>query len=137
MAKSFTANASAREIQNILVSTEGHEIIYVNVSKDARDAVGGHTPTTVLRQGLVLCKITSGPEINKYKEFDNSETDGSEDESTAVILEHDLEIDTVNGTVAAAYFKGTFARRLILAGSGIDYSNCQRLAFRDDHRDGF
>lgn len=137
MPKSFTANASVYEIDNLLVSTEGHQMIYVNVSKDARDAVGGHTPTTILRKGLILVKITSGAEAGKYKQFDSGASDGSEDGSTAVVLDQDLEIDTVNGTVASGYFHATLARRLILVGSGFDFADVQRLSFRDDHRDGF
>ncbi len=45
----------------------------VTVASTARDS--GNTPTTTLRKGLVMGKITAS---KKYAEYDDAETDGTE-----------------------------------------------------------
>ena len=134
---SFTSTPMVRTIHGLLARDGDNQDIKIHVAPSARDAVGGHTPTTILRQGLILCKLTSGANAGMYAQFNSGASDGSEDSSTAVILDFDLEVDTVEGNAAAAYMSGTFQRRLILVGSGFDYSLCQRLMFRDDNYDAF
>ncbi len=128
---------SHRQVSGILVSTLPYEKISVFVDAATRDAVGGHTPTTILREGLVLVKITSGASAGKYKHFDSGASDGSEESDTAVVLTADHEIDTTNGGLVSAYFKATLWRGKLLVGSGFDPSACQRLAYRDDMQEGF
>lgn len=109
-----------------------HEKLPVTLAASCRDAVGGHTPTTYLREGLVLVKITSGLDKGKYKHFDSSATDGSEDSSTAIILTADHNMDTTEGYEVTGYFKGTFNQARILVGAGFAYEDVQRLVFRND-----
>lgn len=65
--------------------------ITVTIDSSARDS--GATPTTKLRAGLVLGKITAS---GKYKEYDNAASDGSQ---TAVgILANDVLLIDAAGT---------------------------------------
>jgi hypothetical protein len=41
----------------------------------ARDALGGHTPTTTLRSGLVMGLVTA---TKKWKEYDDADADGTQ-----------------------------------------------------------
>lgn len=67
----------------------------ITIDEDARDA--GNTPTTTLRSGLVLGRIT---ESGKFKEYVSTNEDGSE---TAVcILRHEARVLDSDGTACDA-----------------------------------
>lgn len=135
MPKSVEVGASVREIRGLLMHPQ-HQKITVTLAASARDAVGGHTPTTYLREGLVLVKIKSGADAGKYKHFDSGATDGSEDSDTAVVLTADHDMDTAEGYEVTGYFDATLRADKILVGAGFDYSACQRLKLRTDAQDG-
>lgn len=57
----------------------------VTISSAARDS--GNTPTTTLRPGLIMGMVTA---TGKFKEYDNSDSDGTE---TAIgILKHQVKL---------------------------------------------
>ena len=72
--------------------------VALTVDSSARDS--GNTPTTTLRKGLVLGKVTA---TGKYKEYDNGVADGTE--TAAGIL--DDEVDLLDSTGAAADSQAT------------------------------
>lgn len=94
---------------------------------------------TYLPKGMVLVLVTdtADPDYGLYKEFKNDgaspPTNGQADESTAVVLQHDLDVADVNvgenKMKAAAYLAGTFKRDKVKVASAstFDYSKQQNL----------
>ena len=68
-------------------------LVGVTIAAEARDS--GNTPTTTLRRGLVVGKITAS---GKYAQYDNTATDGTGE--AAGILVH--EVDLLGPYAAAA-----------------------------------
>ncbi len=78
------------------LSAHGEETdVGITIVASAVDA--GNTPTTTLRKGLVLGKITAS---GKYKEYDPSASDGSETAALILVDEVDLLQDSVDGATA-------------------------------------
>jgi len=74
-------------------------VIGVTIDSAARDS--GNTPTTTLRKGLVLGKVTAS---GKYKEYDDAAIDGTE---TAVcILDDEVKVVDEDGNAADAAATG-------------------------------
>jgi len=65
----------------------------VTLVSSAVDA--GNTPTTTLRKGLVLGKVTAS---GKYKEYDPSAADGSETAVLILVDEADMLQDSTDGS---------------------------------------
>lgn len=135
MPSQVTVNPSVREIRGLLMHPD-HQKITVSLAPTTRDAVGGHSPSTYLREGLVLVKITSGTHTGKYKHFDSVATDGSQLSDSAVVLTADHDMDIVEGYEVTGYFEATLRADKILVGSGFVYGDVQRLKFRVDAQDG-
>lgn len=87
-------------------------------ASQAADAVGGHTPTTTLRAGLVLCRITSS---GLYAHFNSGALDGTQLPATAVILLKDIDLTRYgasNDIEAGVLVAGDVALPQLLVGSG-------------------
>ena len=65
----------------------------ITLASSAVDA--GNTPTTTLRKGLVLGKITA---TGKYKEYDPSASDGSETAALILVDQADMLQDSLDGS---------------------------------------
>ncbi len=90
-----------------------------------------NTPTTTLRKGLVLGKITA---TGKYKEYDTSASDGTE--TARVILDDEADLLDENATAvdteALGAFRGDFIASALIgldAGAKADLAQC---AFDED-----
>jgi len=101
----------------------------VVIDAAARDA--DNSPTTTLRKGLVLGKIT---ESGKYKEYDPSAVDGSA--TARVILDDQVDLLDESGspadTEALGAFRGDFIAAALIgldAGAKADLTQC---AFDED-----
>jgi len=103
--------------------------VAVVLDSTARDS--GNSPTTTLRKGLVLGKVTA---TGKYKEYDPSASDGTE--TARVILDDD--VDLLDESAAAAdteglgAFRGDFVASALIgldAGAKADLTQC---AFDED-----
>lgn len=78
------------------LSNHGRETdVGITIVSTARDS--GNSPTTKLRAGLVLGKITSG---GKYKQYDPSASDGSETAALILVDEVNVLQDSTDGTTA-------------------------------------
>lgn len=114
------------EVADDLLLSSNYVAKSVMIATAARDS--GSSPTTTLRKGLMLAKITAS---GKYAEFISTETDGTEDEEGAVILAYD--VDVSDGDVeATVYFQGMFRKnKVLLNGETFVWNDCQRLIIRD------
>jgi hypothetical protein len=116
------------ELRGVLASSHPHGRTQIRIDAGvAADAVGGHTPTTYLREGLILTKITAS---GMYGHFDNGASDGRQLPVSAVVLAHDVDLSewgSSEDVLASAYYFGVFYSNLLLVGSGFAYTNCQRL----------
>lgn len=106
---------------------KGEHFAYKNVVLDstARDAT--NTPTTTLRPGLVLGKITAS---GKYKQYDDSATDGSEVADLILNEQADLinkETNAAQDTQAQCIWHGRVSEAALL---GIDAAGKTDLAGR-------
>ena len=122
-----TVSADPSEIR---FTDHGREsTVAIVLDSTARDS--GNSPTTTLRKGLVLGKITA---TGKYMEYDPSASDGTE--TARVIL--DDEVDVLDESAAAADteglggFRGDFVASALIgldAGAKADLTQC---AFDED-----
>lgn len=122
-----TVSADPSEIR---FTDHGREsTVAIVLDSTARDSA--NTPTTTLRKGLVLGKITA---TGKYMEYDPSASDGTE--TARVIL--DDEVDVLDESAAAAdteglgAFRGDFVASALIgldAGAKADLTQC---AFDED-----
>jgi hypothetical protein len=95
----------------------------------AADAVGGHTPTTTLRQGLVLTRITAS---GLYAHFDSAAVDGRANEEHAVVLQYDLDLTrygSTNDIEAGVQYSGPVSLAQLLVGSGFVTADAKNLTF--------
>lgn len=111
-----------------LVQTDTFEQKGVAIDPAARDAAGGHTPTTTLRSGLVMGLVTA---TKKWKEYDNADADGTE--VARGILLHPVRLLDPFGAAAVSPISGA----IVLAGRvryaklfGIDANGKTDLATR-------
>lgn len=122
-----TVSADPSEIR---FTDHGREsTVAIVLDSTARDSA--NSPTTTLRKGLVLGKITA---TGKYMEYDPSASDGTE--AARVIL--DDEVDVLDESAAAAdteglgAFRGDFVASALIgldAGAKADLTQC---AFDED-----
>lgn len=110
----------------LLRSTRAYEPVSVTIDGTAADS--GNTPTTTLRKGLVLSKVTA---TDKYKQFDDGAADGTQLEAEAVVLAYDVDLAAGEDVIAQVYYSATLDEDLIiLNGATFVEANCQRLRFR-------
>ena len=69
--------------------------IGITIDQNARDA--GNTPTTTLRSGLVLGKVTSS---GRFKQYGDTNSDGSE--VAICVLKHEVRVIDSDGTACDA-----------------------------------
>lgn len=102
----YTRADSMPFVRDTLFSRTTGEPANINVvlASDTEDTT--NTPTTYLRRGLVLTKITSGADAGKYRHYDNTASDGTEDEETMVVLYRDIDISDGEDHHAAAVIEG-------------------------------
>ena len=122
-----TVSADPSEIR---FTDHGREsVIGIVIDSTALDS--GNSPTTTLRKGLVLGKVTA---TDKYKEYDPSASDGSE--TARVII--DDEVGLLDDTATAAdteglgAFRGDFVAGALIgldSGAKADLTQC---AFDED-----
>ena len=67
----------------------------VGITIDAAAVDAGNTPTTTLRKGLVLGKVTA---TGKYKQYDPNATDGTETAALILVDEVDMLQDSTDGS---------------------------------------
>lgn len=98
--------------------------VAIVIDSTARDA--DNTPTTTLRKGLVLGKVTA---TGKYKEYDSGASDGTE--TARVILDDEVvvldETGTAADTDAVGAFRGDFVASALIgldAGAKTDLTQC-------------
>ena len=97
----------------------------VIISSVARDS--GNTPTTVLREGLVLGEVTASGE---YREYNNTYTDGSQTADLILAEQVDLVDPETNAAVdspALCVYKGRVSNGALI---GIDANGRTDLAGR-------
>ncbi len=99
------------------------------VDSTARDSA--NTPTTTLRKGLVLGKVTA---TDKYMEYDSGASDGTE--TARVILDEEVNVLDEDGTAAdteaVGAFRGDFVASALIgldAAGKVDLAQC---AFDED-----
>ena len=117
-----TVSADPSEIR---FTDHGREsTVAVVLDSTARDS--GNTPTTTLRKGLVLGKVTA---TGKYKEYDSGASDGTE--TARVILDDEVvvldETGTAADTDAVGAFRGDFVASALIgldAGAKTDLTQC-------------
>ena len=103
--------------------------VAIVIDSTAEDA--DNTPTTTLRKGLVLGKVTA---TDKYKEYDSGASDGTE--TARVILDEEVSVLDEDGTAAdteaLGAFRGDFVASALIgldADSKVDLAQC---AFDED-----
>lgn len=120
---------------NGLLASRGSEIPKtIPIAASARWDGGTDLPKGMV---LVLVTDTADQDYGLYKEFKNDgtspPTNGQADESTAVVLQHDVDItDVAEGESkkhAAAYLEGVFKRDKVKVDSAstFDYSKQQNI----------
>lgn len=114
---------------DLLYSSEG--VIFDDVVLDSGCVDAQNSPTTYLRAGLVLGKLTA---TGLFTDYDYDALDGSEDEAEVVILAHDVEMDGVNDKQVTVYRAGQFKFDSLHFATAADKSNfektkVQRLQF--------
>ena len=122
-----TVSADPSEIR---FTDHGREsTVAIVLDSTAEDA--DNTPTTTLRKGLVLGKVTA---TGKYKEYDPSASDGTE--TARVILDDEVNLLDESGTAADTEglggFRGDFIADQLIgldAGAKADLTQC---AFDED-----
>jgi len=117
-----TVSADPSEIRFTDHGRESNAAIVIDST--ARDA--DNTPTTTLRKGLVLGKVTA---TGKYKEYDSEADDGTE--TARVILDDEVNVLDDTGTAAdtdaVGAFRGDFVASAIIgldAGAKADLTQC-------------
>src|SRR5512137_1267458 len=94
-----TQSADPSEIR---FTDHGREsVAAILIASTARDA--GNTPTTTLRKGLVLGRVTAS---GKYKEYDADAQDGTE--VARVILDDEVDLLDESGSAADTEALGAF-----------------------------
>lgn len=130
MTRTFLAQTVSLERYGFLASQR--EVLTAPVMINAAlavDGVGGHTPTSTLRSGLVLTRITA---TGLYAHFDSTAIDGRADESTAVILIKDIDLTkygTTNNIEAGVVVAGDISFAQLFVGSGFVQADCNHLVF--------
>lgn len=124
--KIMKGQANQTEKRGVLASSTHYGTTHVQIDASvARDAVGGHTPDTYLREGLILTKISAN---GMYAHFDSAAIDGRQLPVSAVVLAHDVDVlDAQEDPIVSVYHYGVFYENLLLVGAGFSYTNCQRL----------
>jgi len=122
-----TVSADPSEIR---FTDHGREsAVAIVLDSTARDS--GNSPTTTLRKGLVLGKVTAD---GTYKEYDPSAADGTE--TARVILDDEVDLLDENGDAAdtdgLGAFRGDFVADALIgldSGAKADLTQC---AFDED-----
>ena len=109
----------------ILASTSNkvEKGISIDVASAKHPTQGGN----YLPAGTVMTKLDGTEE---YKHYEDGASDGSEDESTAVVLKHDVDLDewTDEGAApATAYLEATVKADKVVVDSNFDWSKQQNL----------
>jgi len=114
--------SNERDVMAMLFAPETVQRISVQIVSTATDA--GNSPTTVLRPGLILGRITSS---GKYTTWSASATDGSQ-VAECVLLEEVNMLDPATAAAADRYWSAAASGRL-KAGSliNLDYTNRAQL----------
>jgi hypothetical protein len=117
------------ERRGVLASQYPHTMIHITLDvTTALDNVGGHTPTSYLREGLILTRITAN---GQYGRYDAGATDGRQLFANAVVLEHDVDMSVYNADLpVAAIESGVLIQDRLLFNGTPDFGLCQRLIRR-------
>lgn len=104
-------------------------VIAAVIDAAARD--DGNSPTTTLRKGLVLGKVTA---TGKYKEYDPSASDGTETARLILDDEVDLldEAGSAADTEALGAFRGDFIASLLVGLDVAAKADLTQCAFDED-----
>lgn len=102
--------------QSWLLEHRTMQVKGVGIDPAARDAVGGHTPETDLRSGLVMGQVTAS---KLWKEYDDGDSDGTE--VAKGVLLHPLRLldpfgGALTGLIVAAVVIGARVRESLLLG---------------------
>lgn len=130
MARTFLAEAVSIERYGFLASQR--EVLTGTVMIDASqaaDAVGGHSPTSTLRAGLILTRITAS---GLYAHFNSSATDGTQLPASAVVLLKDIDLTkygSTNDIEAGVLIAGDVSLAQLLVGSGFTPASAGNLVF--------
>lgn len=100
MAGYTTRDFAPGYVDDLLHRAEDRMPEVITIDADALDA-GNVGNTSVLRKGLVLCKVTL---TGKYVPYSSVGADGSENEATAVVLAFDTRMDGEDDKLSTAYF---------------------------------
>lgn len=115
---------------DILARIGDEEAVEVMIDKTARDA--GNDTTTTLRPGLVLGEIQDGSaKDGRYKEFDETATDGTQLSSDVVVLTHQVKDIDKGKKLATVFRQGTLKTKSLINGEDVDWSSCQRFTLSD------
>jgi hypothetical protein len=130
MARTNTAEAVSIERYGVVPNQNerGTCTVFIDASV-AADAVGGHTPTTTLRAGLVLTRISAS---GLYAHFDSSAVDGRANEEHAVVLQYDIDLTrygSSNDIEAGVQYSGPVSLAQLLVGSGFVTADAKNLTF--------
>lgn len=122
-----TGTGTSPEVDHaILASTSVKVEKEVSITTAARDPNGGGT---LLPAGTILTKITSGGDSGLYKEYEDGASDGSQNEGTAVALQHPVDVDDhTNKTVATVYSEATLKADEVNVDTNFDWSAQQNLS---------
>lgn len=130
MARTFTAEAVSIERYGFMASQRDYLTGTVMIDASvAADGVGSHTPTTTLRAGLILTRISAS---GLYAHFDSSAVDGRANEANAVILIHDIDLTkygSSNDIEAGVLVAGDVSLAQLLVGSGFVTSDAPNFVF--------
>jgi hypothetical protein len=125
MAGYTNGKATKLYADDVLASTDVMEKVTISIAEGTEDA-GNLDNVNVLRMGLVLARLTSGPNAGKFTVYDPAGTDGEELEDDAVVLGYEVDM-TKGGRSAMAYFQGTFWSDKLIVDGAFNWLNCQRL----------
>ena len=122
------AETATTRHDELLGSTNNISTTTIVMDSSARDTDNTANPL-YLRRGLLVTKIAA---TGKYKEYDNTATDGSENEEDAVVLEHDILMNGNDDAVAAGYVQAVLRGDAIIyknpaSKAAFDWSACQKL----------
>lgn len=103
----------------------------VAVVLDAAARDSGNSPTTTLRKGLVLGKVTTS---GKYKEYDSGASDGTE--TARVILDDEVDLLEESGTAVdtegLGAFRGDFVASALIGLDADAKTDLAQCAFDDE-----
>lgn len=114
-------------VDDLIASHVSIEPVSIVIDTSARDS-GNSEGSTILRKGLVLGKVTAS---GRYKEFDDTATDGTENSKDVVILAHEVRGISDGHKAATAYLQGTFKEDGVINGGNVTWTDVQRLVLTD------